>query len=293
MTYLVGLDAGHGMNTDGKQSCKLDKDIVINGKVVKKKGERIKENEWNRAVAKYCAAALNRCGIDHYYTADMTGKVDTLLSTRAKRANTKKCDLLISFHYNAIGSCDKWQTRCHGLLVLKTKGCQSGSTKFANIVHKHLMNDIKYSHDYGVGVDVNWSGFTLAILRQTNMPATLIEFGFMDYKKEAYKMVDPAFQKKCGEAVAKAVCEYFGKTYVKPSTSKPASTTKFIHIQTLDELNIRKTADWNASPITTVKKGQYLDAVDIVDAKNGSTKMYKLESGLYITASENFVKVVK
>ena len=63
-------------------------------------------------------------------------------------------------------------------------------------------------------------------------------------------------------------------------------------IVTLDELNIRKTADWNAKPITTVKKGQYLDVIEKVDAKNGSTPMYKLESGLYITASNKYIKKV-
>ena len=276
MSYLVALDAGHGMHTSGKQSVKLDKDIVIDGKVVKKKGERIKENEWNRAVAKCCAAALKRCGIDYYYTADMTGKVDTLLSARAKRANAKKCDLLVSFHYNAIGSCDKWQTKCKGLLVLKTRGCQSGSTKIANLVHKHLMADIGYDHDYGVGVDVNWSGFTLAILRQTNMPATLIEFGFMDYREEAYKMVDPAFQKKCGEAVAKAICEYFGVKYKKEVVKeepKDEKTEGIYRVRT-DDLNVRKGPGVNFEKTNEVHKG---DAFTIVEI-NGNWG--KLKSGI-------------
>ena len=276
MAYLVALDAGHGMNTSGKQSVKLDKDIIINGKVVKKKGERIKENEWNRAVAKCCAAALKRCGIGYYYTADMTGKTDTPLSTRANRANAKKCDLLVSFHYNAIGGCDKWQTKCKGLLVLKTKGCQSGSTKIANLVHKRLMADIKYSHDYGVGVDVNWSGFTLAILRQTDMPATLIEFGFMDYKEEAIKMVDPAFQKKCGEAVAKAICEYFGVKYKKEVVKEEPKEEKSegVYRVRTDELNVRKGPGVNFEKTNEVHKG---DAFTIVEI-NGNWG--KLKSGI-------------
>lgn len=74
MSYLVGIDAGHGMHTEGKRTPKLIADIKVDGKVVKKKGEIIHENEWNRAVAKYLASALKRCGIDYFYTADMTGK---------------------------------------------------------------------------------------------------------------------------------------------------------------------------------------------------------------------------
>ena len=39
-------------------------------------------------------------------------------------------------------------------------------------------------------------------------------FSIMDYEKEAKLMLDKKHQKKCAEAVAKAVCEYFGVTYV-------------------------------------------------------------------------------
>lgn len=80
----------------------------------------------------------------------------------------------------------------------------------------------------------------------------------------------------------------------KPKEDKPKEETKIkFQIQTLDKLNIRKVADWDAKAITTVKKGQILDVVDTVNAKNGSTKMYRLESGLYITASEKYVKIIK
>ena len=85
------------------------------------------------------------------------------------------------------------------------------------------------------------------------------------------------------------------KNYVdgKKVESKKEQTkaTKF-EIVTLDKLNIRKVADWDADPVATVKKGQHLQVIDTVDAKNGATKMYRLESGLYITASDKYVKKV-
>ena len=88
--------------------------------------------------------------------------------------------------------------------------------------------------------------------------------------------------------------EYMNGETATKDTSKEEEkeSNKKIQIITLDKLNIRKTADWNAKPITTVKKGQYLDAIEKVDAKNGSTPMYKLESGLYITASTKYIKEV-
>ena len=45
--YLIALDDGHGMNTPGKRTPPLTKDLYIDGKLVRKKGEVIKENEFN------------------------------------------------------------------------------------------------------------------------------------------------------------------------------------------------------------------------------------------------------
>lgn len=86
--------------------------------------------------------------------------------------------------------------------------------------------------------------------------------------------------------------KYVKKVEVKKEEPKQETKIKF-QIQTLDKLNIRKKADWNADVVTTVKKGQILDVVDTVAAKNGSVPMYKLESGLYITTSEKYVKIIK
>ena len=87
--YLVAIDAGHGINTAGKRSVKLSSDLYIDGVLIRKKGQTIKEYEWNKAVSEYLAAALKRCGINTMYTADMTGKTDIPLNSRANTANKK------------------------------------------------------------------------------------------------------------------------------------------------------------------------------------------------------------
>ncbi|MGM9834811.1 MAG: N-acetylmuramoyl-L-alanine amidase [Bacilli bacterium] len=290
---LVGIDCGHGMNTSGKRTPLLTQDLIIGGKTLRNKGECIHEFEWNIGVGKYLATALKRNNIDYIYLMDTSGKTDTPLATRAKKANDNKCDIVVSNHYNAYGSCSKFLDESKykgGLLVLRTQNCSQKSITLGTYIDNALNDDIKYSYNYGLRKDIEISGFTLAILRQTNMPAVLIEYGFMDLWREAKLMLDTNYQKKCAEAVCKGICKYFGITYKKETISQNNVVNQII---TLDELNIRKVADWNANPITTVKKGQYLDIVEKVDAKNGTTKMYKLESGLYITASEKFVKVVK
>ena len=283
--YLVAIDAGHGINTAGKRSVKLSSDLYIDGVLIRKKGQTIKEYEWNKAVSEYLAAALKRCGINTMYTADMTGKTDIPLNSRSNTANKKGADILISNHYNAIGSSQAWQSRVKGLLVLRTKNASSKSIRLGKLVVKHLEKDINYEYSYGLMRDVDMSGFTLAILRQTTMPAILIEYGFMDYWNEAKLMLDKKHQEKCAEAVAKAVCEYFGITYTE---KQEANKTKYVRI--LQDINIHSKPDFDAANV--IGKVTAGGAYTIVEkVKRTRTDMYKLKSGVYITASPKYVEV--
>ena len=284
--YLVAIDAGHGINTAGKRSVKLSSDLYIDGVLIRKKGQIIKEYEWNKAVSEYLAAALKRCGINTMYTADMTGKTDIPLNSRANTANKKGADILISNHYNAIGSCQAWQSRVKGLLVLRTKNASSKSIRLGKLAVKHLEKDINYEYSYGLMRDVDMSGFTLAILRQTTMPAILIEYGFMDYWNEAKLMLDKKHQEKCAEAVCKAVCEYFGVTYI--AEKQGANKTKYVKI--LKDINIHSKPDFDAANVIgKVTAGGAYTVVETI--KRTGTDMYKLKSGVYITASPKYVEV--
>ena len=98
---LVAVDSGHGMETAGKRTPPLPEDLVIGGRVVRRKGEVIHEKEFNRAAADALIAALNRCGID---TIDVSpGTRDVSLANRYNAANNAGADLFISKHYNARG----------------------------------------------------------------------------------------------------------------------------------------------------------------------------------------------
>lgn len=285
--YLVAIDAGHGMCTPGKRSVKLSSDLYINGVLVRKKGEVIKENEWNRAISEYLAKALTRCRIGYMYTADMTGKTDVPLATRSYRANKAGADILISNHYNAAGTATVWQTKVKGLLVLRTKNCSSKSITLGKLAVKHLAADIDYEYNYGLMRDVDMSGFTLAILRQTNMPAILIEYGFMDYEKEAKLMLNPSHQEKCAEAVCKAICEYFGIKYILPNIKEENKT---LYVKIKEDINIRSAANFDDSSIIgKVTKGGVYTVIEKI--KRTGTDMYKLKSGVYITASPKYVEV--
>ena len=287
--YLVAIDAGHGMTTGGKHSVKLSSDLYVNGVLVRKKGEVIKENEWNRAVSVYLAKALTRCNIGYMYTADMTGKTDVALSTRAYKANKAGANILISNHYNAIGTASTWQTKAKGLLVLRTKNASSKSITLGKLAVKHLTADIDYEYNYGLMRDVDMSGFTLAILRQTNMPAILIEYGFMDYEKEAKLMLNPSHQEKCAEAVCKAICEYFGVKYILPNIKEENKT---LYVKIKEDINMHRRPDFTKeSTIGIVTAGGVYTVIE--EVKRSDTNMYRLKSGVYITASPKYVETFK
>ena len=294
--YLIALDDGHGMNTPGKRTPPLNKDLYIDGKLVRKKGEVIKENEFNRAVVKYLAEALKRCGFDVLLVAPTDE--DTPLSTRVSRANNANADAYVSKHYNALGS--RWQTKAKGLVTIIHYNHQSKTKVLANNVHEELWK-LHSNHNctnYGVRTDTDISGYSLYVLRNTKMPAILTESGFMDNMTEAVDMLDTNFQQADAEATCKGICKAFGVTYVKPNEEETTCKEKDVEVNTDIKyvrviydglLNVRKCPSWNDDVVVgTVKKDEVFTVMKKVKVED--SYMYKLKSGLYITASSKYVE---
>ena len=297
--YIIALDDGHGMNTSGKRTPPLTEDLYIDGKLVRKKGEVIKENEFNRAVVKYLAEALKRCGFDVLLVAPTDE--DTPLATRVSRANNANADAYVSKHYNALGSI--WQTKAKGLVTIIHYNHQSKTKVLANNVHEELwkLHSDHNCTNYGVRTDTDISGYSLYVLRNTKMPAILTESGFMDNMTEVVDMLDTNFQQADAEATCKGICKTFGVTYVKPNEEEPTCKEKDVEVNTNIKyvrviydglLNLRKCPSWNDDAISgTVKKGEVFTVMKKV--KVGDSYMYKLKSGLYITASSKYVEGLK
>lgn len=219
--YLVGLDDGHGINTAGKRTVALKEDIKFNGKT-RKKGTIIHENEFNEAIMRKVEPYLKKCDIGYIELAPTDS--DTPLSTRASVANRKGCDLVVSIHANALAG-TKWQTGAYGLVVIKTKGCQSRTDKLASIMYKNL-KEVNFPSNgetkYGIRVDTEISGFTLAILRQTKMPAVLVELGFMDNWTDVKTMCTEKFQDECAKGIAVAICDFLGVKFKETGNQEVA-----------------------------------------------------------------------
>lgn len=205
-----------------------------------KKGDTIKEREFNQRIMKLVEKELDRHSKDISYI-ECVGAIteDTPLANRVKKANNSKADLFLSFHANALKGTE--QTKAYGLVSIHTKNCSSKSIALANKCYNHLSKDVTwYSNGatkYGVRTDVDLTGNTYYVLRNTVMPAVLLELGFMDNLNDVEVMVTDKFAKDCAKAIAKAICEQLGVTYINaqeqqqnPSTSKPEPTNVYYRV---------------------------------------------------------------
>ena len=215
MSYLVALDDGHGMGTPGKRT-----------PVIPELGRSIRENEFNRAVVKLLDAELKRCGFRTLLVAPTDD--DTPLSTRTNRANAAKADIYVSVHYNAGGG--------SGIETYHFPGSSKGR-KLAQCIHKHVKGGTP-QRDRGV------KSANFHVLRETKMPAVLVEYGFMDEPGlvEERRMLDPSFQKECAVETAKGICEYFGVPYKSGTTSPSTKPPMYDIYINDDEKDIYSTA---------------------------------------------------
>lgn len=193
---LIAIDAGHGEKTPGKRT-----PVMPDGNI-------IHEHQFNAPTAKFCAVALQRCGVRTMYTAPETA--DIPLSTRIKRANDAKADVFVSFHYNAFQG--KWDQTAGGVQTCYQPGSANGQ-KLAGCIQKYLVLGTPQ-------VNRGIVPLNLAVTRETHMPAVLIEGGFMDVHKEAALMLDNTFQKETGEQAAMGICEFLGVQYIPEAQLK-------------------------------------------------------------------------
>jgi len=196
--YLVALDDGHGMDTPGKRT-----PVFPEGSGLKSEtGNYMHENEFNRAVVAKCKVHLERCGINVLLVAPTDA--DTPLQERTNLANSKGADIYVSVHANA--STGTWGS-AKGVETYHYPGSTKGK-KLAEAIHKRLIGGTKQV-DRGVK-EANYH-----VLRETKMPACLIEAAFMDNLEEAKLLLSDAFRIECAEEIARGICDYLGVSYTE------------------------------------------------------------------------------
>lgn len=130
------------------------------------------------------------------------------LVDRAKIANKAKADVFLSIHANA------GEPSAKGSETLYTKDMDK---PFATIIHKYLMSVTGLT-------DRKCRYKNLSVCRNTQMPAALIEPGFLTNPAEEELLFNEEFQNKLAVAMAQGICEYLGVQYgvrVTPAGTYP------------------------------------------------------------------------
>lgn len=186
---LICLDPGHGGADSG---------AVGNG---------LREKDLTLDIASRIAARLR----EHGFSVLMTRTDDRYvgLSERAQMANNAHASYLLSVHINS----DAGQGT--GFESYVQPGYDSGETgRIRGVIHAQVA---AFFASQGLP-DRGRKQADLAVCRETAMPASLHEYGFID-SADAQKLADPAFRQGCAEATVRGLCEAFGVAYVAPGAA--------------------------------------------------------------------------
>lgn len=209
----IAVDAGHGAYTAGKRTPKLLASLDFNGDGIidAAKGTQIREHTANVGVAKYAAAALERCGFMVYRSA--FGSTDISLTSRQANIKASKSDYSISIHFNAAGNGTSFNSG-QGIEVFShSNASKAGQSKsLAAAVLKQVINGTKQ-----INRGVN-SQHTFAMCNTQAMGtkgSILLECAFMTNWNEVKNMMaKESYWKETGEEVAKGFCNYLGVPYI-------------------------------------------------------------------------------
>lgn len=172
---LVVLDPGHGGNDPGA--------VGIGG---------LNEVDIVDPVADQVAALLEANGVSVVLTRTENIEVD--LPPRVDLANRLDANLFVSIHANAI---DISRPEVNGI---ETYYYSSGE-QLAEMIHESLI-DATGGPDRGVRTA------RFYVLRNTDMPAVLLELGFVTGEYDAERLSDPEYREILAQAIARGILQY-------------------------------------------------------------------------------------
>jgi len=179
---LIAIDAGHGYNTPGKRS-----------------PDGMQEYAFNRAVAKEVILLLEKTGIQTIKTHH--DSKDVPLTQRTNLANQKRADYFISIHANAFGN-GSWND-ANRIETYIHPAKESQAKPLALALHQAL---IKGTGRRGRGI----KQADFHVLRETAMPAILLECGFMTNREEKTLLASNSYREKCGRIIADSIIQFLG-----------------------------------------------------------------------------------
>ena len=173
---LIYIDAGHGGTDPGAV------------------GAQAREKDINLAVALQVGRELTQRGFAVCYSR--TRDMRMTVAERARAANKAKAAAFVSIHCNSATN-----KAARGAETFAYSPASKGYG-LAKTIQRNLVNT----------TDTPCRGTktaNFAVLRETAMPAALVELGFLSNKIDEQFLLDIQWQRKAATAIADAVAEYF------------------------------------------------------------------------------------
>lgn len=257
--YKVFIDPGHGGYDNG---------AVQNG---------VFEDEINLIISKKVESKLIAKGVD----VKMSRYDDTYLSLtqRSRMANDYGSDIFVSIHQNSATN-----STANGIETFYATSSIKGR-ELATDIQEDL---IQFTNANNRGVKEG----KYTVIQTTQMPASLVECGFISNVDEAKKLSSSSYQDKVADAIVSGIMEYLEENVILNSgngdTAAP-STGASVQTGTVkvgSELNVRSGAGTNYGTIGSLKNGS---TVEIVET---SGNWYKIKYGSgYGFVSKDYVVI--
>lgn len=192
---VVVVDAGHGGKDSGARAASgvLEKDITL--PVALRLAEVLKQAGANVILTR--DKDVFECDPEH---KKWPSQQRANLDMRARKANDNNAEILLSIHVNSFPG-DPGQK---GAQVF-AKPDSEPSLELAKAIQSELVRILGNTNRAAKQEDYY-------ITRNANMPAVLIEVGFISNPEETKLMMDPVYQNKLAWAIYAGVVKYFSET---------------------------------------------------------------------------------
>ncbi len=229
MSFKIAYGAGHFRYTLGnKVSKELDpgetREWVLNDRVARHFQEAAKQYE----------------GVELLRTDDITGQTDVGLAARCQKANAWGADFCLSIHHNAGANL----TNAGGVVAFSYPGSSKGAD-YRNAIYDACLaaGGLRGNR----ALPKTTAGFY--VLRYTDAPCVLMEYGFMDSKIDAPVILQEEYSRKMAYATMAAIAKVAGLEKKNDTAPDYSSQACIRDVQTA----IGATVDGIAGPETLGK----------------------------------------
>ena len=187
--YSIVIDAGHG-GIDGGASGRAT---------------GVSESELNLKYAKQLEKLCINCGVnvvmtrsdsDGLYDEDAPNRKKSEMEKRKEIINNSSADILVSIHMNSFPLAS-----CNGAQIFYCKGSNEGF-KLAKSVQEVVCKNFSNARSYVTVGDYY-------VLNNSNIPAILIECGFLTNEREEKNLIDDGYCEKFCYSILMGILSYF------------------------------------------------------------------------------------